>query len=81
MGQRHPRDRGAYVKSGAHDPGSIDVANCSEPVLMGGACWVTTCEVRGTNALGAKVLNRMRFNIGKDLDAPAVGRVTSAKRL
>lgn len=48
------------VKRTAHDPGSIDIENCTEPVLTE-ACWRTTCQVRGKNAFGAQVLNSMTF--------------------
>ena len=51
------------LKKVAHDPDSIDVENCSEPTLYRDRCWVTTCDVRGKNAFGAKVLNRKRFSV------------------
>lgn len=51
------------VKRAAHDPSSIDVLNCTQAVLYRDQCWVTTCEVRGKNAFGAKVLEQRRFSI------------------
>ena len=53
------------LKRVAHDPGSIDVENCTDPVLYRDRCWVTTCDVRGKNAFGALVLNRKRFSISR----------------
>ena len=46
----------------AHDPDSIDVENCTDPVLTSRNCWVSTCDVRGRNAFGAKVLQRKTFS-------------------
>lgn len=54
-----------YLAASAHDPDSIDVEHCTNPVLTR-ACWVTTCEVRGRNAFGMRVLNRVRFSVGRD---------------
>ncbi|HJQ40639.1 MAG TPA: hypothetical protein VKB93_26135 [Thermoanaerobaculia bacterium] len=51
------------LKKVAHDPSSIDVENCTEPLLYRDSCWVTTCNVRGKNAFGALVLDRKRFSI------------------
>ncbi len=53
------------LKSVAHDPSSIDVELCSDPVLTTKHCWVTTCNVRGKNAFGALILNRKRFSMSK----------------
>ena len=50
-----------FVKRTANDPGSVDVERCTDPVLRAGACWITKCDVRGKNALGAAVLNEMEF--------------------
>jgi hypothetical protein len=47
----------------AHDPGSIDVENCSPPKLTTDNCWVTTCSVRGKNAFGALVRSDKTFSI------------------
>jgi hypothetical protein len=49
------------VERTAHDPDSIDVENCAVPQLTRGDCWVSECSVRGRNAFGAMVLNRIRF--------------------
>lgn len=54
-----------YLAASAHDPGSIDVEHCTNPVLTR-ACWITTCEVRGRNAFGMRVLNRVRFSVGRE---------------
>jgi hypothetical protein len=53
------------LKRVAHDPGSIDVENCTDPVLYGDQCWVTTCDVRGKNAFGALIRQRKRFSISQ----------------
>jgi hypothetical protein len=53
----------AAVKRVAHAPSLIDVENCTVAVLTREHCWVTTCEVRGKNAFGAKVLDRRRFSM------------------
>lgn len=45
----------------AHDPDSIDVENCTVPQMSDKHCWVTKCQVRGTNAFGAKILNQKVF--------------------
>lgn len=50
------------IKRTAHDPDSIDVENCTEAQLTEKACWVTTCDVRGKNMMGAKILKRQRFS-------------------
>jgi len=52
----------AFVRRGAHDPGSIDVEDCSPPQLTRN-CWVSTCTVRGTNAFGALVASEMEFTV------------------
>lgn len=55
----------SFVERGAHDPSSIDVENCTVPQLSTSRnqCWLSTCDVRGTNAFGAMVLNRMQFEV------------------
>lgn len=45
------------VKQGAHDPDSIEVTSCTQPVLTEDLCWRSRCEIRGKNAFGAKVRN------------------------
>jgi hypothetical protein len=56
----------SYIAQGAHDPDSIDVENCTRPVLSKDNCWVTACSVRGKNAFGALVHNRMAFSVGRN---------------
>lgn len=51
------------LKRVAHDPGSIDVENCTHPYLDSKRCWVTQCDVRGKNAFGALILQRKTFSI------------------
>lgn len=46
----------------AHDPGSVDVENCSQPVFSDKHCWVSTCEVKAKNAFGAKIRSVHRFS-------------------
>lgn len=53
------------VQESAHDPDSIEVKNCTNPILTKDHCWVTTCDVRGKNAFGALVLARKRFSLSK----------------
>jgi hypothetical protein len=40
------------LRSAAHDPGSIDVENCSYPTMSDDNCWQTDCSVRGNNPFG-----------------------------
>ncbi len=54
-----------FVKKRAHDPDSIDVEDCTIPVLTQKHCWITTCSVRGKNILGAKILQQKQFSISK----------------
>lgn len=54
----------SYMRRTAHDPGSIDVENCTQPVLTRRNCWVSECTVRGRNAFGAMVANTVRFSVG-----------------
>lgn len=53
----------SLMRQAAHDPGSIDVDNCSAPQLDDRACWTWACNVRGRNMFGALVLNRRRFQM------------------
>ena len=55
------------IKQTAHDPDSIDVENCTQPVMSGEACWLFGCDVRGKNAFGAKVFSRKRYSYSKAL--------------
>lgn len=52
----------AVIRRNAHDPSSIDVEKCSNPVLTLNNCWVSTCNVRGKNAFGALILNRVTYS-------------------
>lgn len=56
----------SYMKRTAHDPDSIDVENCTQPVLTRRFCWVSRCQVRGRNAFGAMVLNTVAFSVGRN---------------
>jgi len=47
---------GSHLKEFAHDPSSIDVSDCSEPVMSDKRCWIFRCKVRGKNAFGALIL-------------------------
>jgi len=46
----------------AHDPDSVDVENCSAPVLTKKHCWVSECTVRAKNAFGAKIAKTHTFS-------------------
>jgi tetratricopeptide (TPR) repeat protein len=50
------------LKENAYDPDSIDVENCTVPVLTDKRCWVTTCVVKGKNGFGALISRRVRFS-------------------
>lgn len=52
------------VRRTANDPDSIE-AECLEPEPTSdtSVCWVSSCNVRGANAFGAKVLNVVRIGI------------------
>lgn len=52
-----------FVRQTAHDPDSINIENCSRPILDENLCWVTECAVRGRNVFGGMVLNYMRFQV------------------
>lgn len=49
-------------KKVAHDPDSVDVENCSPPVLTEKHCWISECTVRAKNAFGAKVVDTHTFS-------------------
>jgi hypothetical protein len=55
-----------HLRSSAHDPDSIEVSECTTPVLNDAVCWVSTCKVRGNNAFGGKILQIMRFAMTND---------------
>lgn len=59
-------DVASFVRQTAHDPDSIEVSDCSVFILDERKCWVTTCNVRGKNAFGAKILNRQTFSLERD---------------
>ncbi len=50
------------LKETANDPDSIEVRHCTEPVLSNDNCWISSCDVRGKNAFGAKILKHMTFS-------------------
>lgn len=54
-----------HLKEAAHDPSSIDVENCTLPVMTEERCWVSTCNVRGKNMFGAMILRRIRYSFSK----------------
>lgn len=54
-----------FIARSAHDPDSVDVENCTVPVLTTDSCWVSVCEVRAKNLLGALVLARYQFSVGR----------------
>jgi hypothetical protein len=47
------------IARNAHDPDSIDVEDCTPPVLTDDSCWASICNVRFKNMLGAKVLKQI----------------------
>ncbi|WP_437779097.1 hypothetical protein [Sorangium sp. So ce1097] len=55
----------SVIRRTAHDPDSIDVENCTQPILSEKNCWVFTCQVRGKNAFGAKVLNQHAYSYSR----------------
>jgi len=55
------------LKQTAHDPDSIDVENCTEPVLTQGICWRFRCSVRGKNMFGALILQQKWFSFSQAL--------------
>ena len=61
-----------YVEEQAHDPGSIEVTNCTDPVLTE-QCWQARCDVRGKNAFGAKVFNRRTFYMKRNPIVESMG--------
>jgi hypothetical protein len=55
------------LRQTAHDPGSIDVENCTTPILTQGACWRFRCNVRGKNMFGAMILQQKWFSYSNAL--------------
>jgi hypothetical protein len=55
----------SVLKESANDPDSIEVKNCTPPGLSSDNCWISTCDVRGKNAFGAKILKRITFSKSK----------------
>ena len=70
-----------HLERTAHDPDSIEVDNCTTPTLTKQHCWLTTCEVRGKNAFGAKVFSRVLYSIGKHPSVEGYGQVLSSETL
>lgn len=54
-----------YIKHIAHDASSVEVEDCSPPVLTDRACWLSTCEVRQDNEFGAGVFALYEFSIAR----------------
>lgn len=54
-----------YLRPRMNDPETLSFEGCTKPIVAG-VYWVTTCSYRGTNKLGAKVLNSGRFFIQRD---------------
>ncbi len=54
-----------FIKRTAHDPSSVEVENCSPPVLTARACWLSTCDVRQNNEFGADTLVLYEFSVGR----------------
>jgi hypothetical protein len=51
-----------YLRPRLKDPDSLDMANCTQPVIEG-AYWVTACAYRARNSFGALVLEGGKFYI------------------
>jgi DnaJ domain len=49
------------IQRHAHDPGSIEVVGCTTPIITADTCWIFQCNVRGKNALGARVLQTRTY--------------------
>ena len=62
------------IKKIANDPDSIDVSDCTTPVLSKDNCWVSTCNVRGKNGFGALILLRQTWSYSKALGFQQVGK-------
>jgi hypothetical protein len=49
-------------KTVAHDPDSIEFVGCTDAELRSHpACWVFSCDVRGKNMFGARILSTVKF--------------------
>lgn len=56
----------SHIQQTAHDPDSIDVENCTIPQLTSDkVCWLFTCQVRGKNMFGAKILLERSFSYSR----------------
>jgi hypothetical protein len=55
------------IRESAHDPDSIDVSKCTQPILTKENCWVSACNVRGKNAFGGLILQRQVWSYSKAL--------------
>jgi len=65
-----------YLKEIAHDPGSVDVVECSKAVLTD-RCWETKCRYRARNGFGALVSSVGTFRVATSLETPS-GRVVGS---
>jgi hypothetical protein len=52
----------SHIKDTANDPDSIDVKDCTVPVMTENHCWVSTCKVRGKNGFGALILKHPTYS-------------------
>lgn len=56
-----------FMRQTAHDPGSIDVEQCTPPQLIDAEhCWTSRCIVRGNNAFGARVASLVEFDVARN---------------
>jgi len=49
----------------ANDPDSIEIVDCTPPVLTEKICWATRCNIRGKNAFGHSVIQQKWFSFSK----------------
>ena|SRR6478736_2396097 len=49
----------------ANDPDSIEIVDCTPPVLTEKICWATRCNIRGKNAFGHPVIQQKWFSFSK----------------
>ena len=54
-----------FLKKLSGDPDSVQVRDCTAPMMVPDHCWVSSCNIRGQNAFGAVVLRRMMISYGK----------------
>ena len=67
-----------FVKRQAHDPRSVESSNCTRPVLTD-SCWMTTCDVRAKNLLGAMALSRNTYFIARPPSGDSTGLVVEVR--